>query len=87
MSITIVQTDFDNIVLGIADHQIRLAVVTAALRRQGDPDAWRREEELIMLQNIIDALRDYDVDADFLSDENIWYLQELATIIVENCPI
>jgi len=40
-----------------------------------------------MLQNIIDALRDYDVDADFLTDENIWYLHELATIVVENCPI
>ena len=87
MSLTILQTDFDNIVLGIAGHQVRLGVATAALRRQGDPDAWRREEELMMLQNIIDTLRDYDVDADFLSDENIWYLHELATIVVENCPI
>ena len=87
MSLTIAQTDFDNIVLGIADHQVRLGIVAAALRRQGDPDAWRREEELMILQNIIDSLRDYDVDADFLTDENIWYLHELATIVVENCPI
>jgi len=87
MALVIAQTDFDNIVLGIANHQVRLGVITVAMHRQGDPDAWRREEELMMLQNIIDALRDYDVDADFLTDENIWYLHELATIVVENCPI
>ena len=87
MPLSYSQTDYDNIVLGIADHQVRLAGIAANMRRQGDPDAWRREEEGMLLMNILDALKHYDVDADFLTDENIWYLHELATIIVENCPI
>ena len=87
MARTILQADFDNIVLGISEHQVRLGVITVAMHRQGDPDAWRREEELMMLQNIIDALKNYDVTDDYLTDENIWYLHELATIVVEDCPI
>ena len=87
MAFTITQTDFDNMVLGIAYHQVRIGIVTVALRGQGDPDAWRREEELMMLQNIIDALRDYDVTDDYLTYENIQYLNGLSKIIVSSCPI
>ncbi len=87
MSIEITQADFDSIVIGIAEHQVRLADITVAMRRQGDADAWRREEELMMLQNIINALRDYDVTDDYLSTQDIFNLHELATLIVENCPV
>ena len=86
MALTMTQTEFDDMVLGIAGNQISLGIVTTAMHRQGDPDAWRREEELIMLTIIIDALKDYDVDADFLTNDNILHLRELATIIIENCP-
>ena len=87
MSIEITQTDFDSIVLGIVEHQVRLGIITAAMRRQGDTDAWRREEELMMLQNIVDALRDYDVTDDYLSNQDILDLHELVILIVADCSI
>ena len=87
MSIEITQTDFDSIVLGIAEHQVRLANITAAMRRQGDTDSWRREEELMMLQNIVNALRDYDVTDDYLSNQDILDLHELVILIVADCSI
>lgn len=87
MSLALTQVQYDDIVLGIAAHQVDLATIAIQMRRQGDPDAWRREEEAMMLMNILDALKHYDVDADFLSSDDIWYNHELATIIVENCPI
>lgn len=87
MSLALTQVQYDDIVLGIADYQTDLAQTAVRMRRQGDPDAWRREEESMMLMNILDALKHYDVDAEFLSSDDIWYLHELATILVENCPI
>jgi hypothetical protein len=87
MALALSQAEYDDIVLGIADHQVRLANIAMIMRRQGDPDAFRREEESMMLMNILDALKFYDVDADFLTDDNVYYLHELATIISENCPI
>lgn len=87
MSLALTQVQYDDIVLGIAAYQVDLGTIAIKMRRQGDPDAWRREEESMMLMNILDALKHYDVDADFLSSDDIWYLHELATIIVENCPI
>lgn len=87
MGLALNQTQYDDIVLGIADHQVRMATIAADMRRQGDPDAWRREEEAMMLMNILDALKHYDVDGDIFTDADIWYQHELATIIVENCPI
>ena len=87
MPLSLSQAAYDSIVLGIADFQTDMAEKAIIMHAQGDPDAWRREEEAMMLMNILDALKHYDVDADFLTDENIAYLHELATIIVENCPI
>jgi len=80
------QTEYDNIVLGIADHEVRITDVLVAMKRQDDPDSWRLENELMMLQNVLHALKHYDVDADFLSDDDIYYLHELATLVVQNCP-
>jgi len=87
MSLSLSQTTYDDIVIGIAGYQVSMASIAADMRKQGDPDAWRQEEEGMMLMNILDALKFYDVDADFLTDDEVWYLHELATIIVENCPI
>lgn len=87
MPLSLSQTEFDNIVIGIAEHEVRMTNVTVAMKRQGDPDVWRQENELMMLQNILHALKHYDVDADFLSSDDIAYLHEMATQIVQNCPL
>lgn len=87
MALSLSQTRYDDIVLGIATYQVDLGSIACRMRRQGDPDAWRQEEEYMMLMNILDALKHYDVDAEFLTDADVSYLHELATIIVENCPI
>ena len=73
------QTDFDNTVLSIASSHLDMMVITADLRRQGDPGAHRLEEEQMLVQNVISALKDYDVTSDVLSDEDVNYLIELAT--------
>ncbi len=73
------QNDFDTIVIAIADkHVLRMGVV-ADLRRQGDPQAQRLEQEQMMLQNVLSAMQDYDVTSDILTDSDIEYLQELAS--------
>ena len=87
MPLSLSQTEYDNIVLGIADHEVRMTDVLVAMKRQGDPDCWRRENELMMLQNILHALKHYDVDAEILTDEEIWYMHEMATQIVQYCPL
>jgi len=81
------QEDYDAIVLGIADFQTDLAEKAFIMRVQGDPQAFIRENENMMLMNLLDALKHYDVDAEIFTDEEISYMHELATIIVEDCPI
>jgi hypothetical protein len=80
---TITQESHDSAVLSIADNQVRLANVCSQLRRQGDPDAWKREEEGMMLLNILDSLRDYDITFDYLSHDEIEYMYELAIILIQ----
>lgn len=81
------QTEYDQIIVGIADYQTELASIMVEMKRQGDPDVWRREEEGMMLLNIFEALRDYDIESEILTDEEVSILHELATNIVETCPI
>ena len=81
------QDEFDNTVLGIADNEVRMTYVTCQLRRQNDPDCNRREEELMMLQNVLNGLRNYDITSGILTDDQINYYYELATSIVQNCPM
>jgi len=81
------QAEFDDTVLGIANHEVRLAYAVCQMRRQNDPDCNRREEELMMLQNIIYGLRNYDITSDILTDAEISYYYELATNVVQNCPM
>lgn len=81
------QAQYDDIVLGIADHEVRLAYIATQMRRQNDPDCNRREEELMMLQNILYGLRNYDITADILTEAEIKYYYELATNIAQNCPL
>lgn len=80
------QNEFDDTVLAIASKHLDIMVITADLRRQGDPAAHRLEEEQMMVQNVISALKDYDVTSDVLSDDDINYLIELATGACITCP-
>lgn len=80
------QTELDNIILTIADKGVNRGIVTAALRRQGDPKAREMEESQIMLSNVLSSLKNYDVDSTLLSSADIDYLIELATIITQTKP-
>lgn len=86
-ALTLTQERFDDIVIGMVERQIDFMDITAQLRKQDDSAAYNREEENLMLQNLIDALKHYDVDSEILTDEEIYYYQELATLVVESCPM
>jgi len=80
------QSDFDDLVLAIADkHVLRMGTI-ADLRMQGDPSAKRLEEEQMLMHNVLTALQDYDVTSDLLSEADIEYLEELATGAAISCP-
>lgn len=80
------QTELDNIVLAIADKEVDRMVLVASLRRQGDPKAREMEESQLMLSNLVSALRDYDITSTLLSQDNLDYMIELATIITQTKP-
>lgn len=80
------QTELDNIVLTIADKEVDRMVNVAALRRQRDPKAREMEESQMMLVNLTSSLRDYDITSTLLSQEDIDYMIELATIITQTKP-
>ena len=81
------QTELDDTVLTIGSYFVELTEVAADQRGDADPEAYNREEEMMMLFNVYDALRFYDVSSGVLSNEEIRYLTELASVIIENCPI
>lgn len=80
------QTQFDGIVMSIVSYGSKMSEKVVALRRQSDPAAYKREEELMMLQNLITALAFYDLSSGILDDVTIRYYHELATDIVQHCP-
>jgi hypothetical protein len=87
MFLAMTQTEFDNMVLAIADHEVRVAYACCQLRRQNDPDCNRIEEELMLLQNALYGLRNYDISSEILTDAEINYYVELSTLVVQNCPL
>jgi hypothetical protein len=80
------QVEFDNAVLAFTQRGVDLMYITAKMKRQGDPDVRRLEQEYMFLQNVVSALRDYDITSDLLSTANIDYLFELATNVLQRCP-
>jgi len=86
MLLIMTQDAFDEAVLGIAAHEVRIGYACCQLRRQNDPDANRVEDELMMLQNVLYGVRNYDITSEILTDEEIAYYFELSTLIVQNCP-
>lgn len=80
------QTEFDDIVLTIANKEVNRCMVVASLRRQDDSKAREMEESQLMLSNILSALKNYDITSTLLSTNDIDYLIELATIITQTKP-
>jgi hypothetical protein len=80
------QAELDDLVLCIVTKGIDYAETTCDFRRQSDPDSYRREMECMMLRNIIYSLKDYDIESGILSESDIGYQLELATLILEKCP-
>ena len=78
------QTEYDAAYAILKDKGIDLAYRTAILRRQWDPKAYYREQELMMLQNILYSLYYYDVSSGLLEDDAIDLLFELGTQITQN---
>lgn len=80
------QTEFDNKVLAAVSGHINVMEIAADLRRQGDPQARRIEEEQIFCNNVITSLENYDVTSELLEDDDIEYLFELATGAIQKFP-
>lgn len=80
------QSELDEKILAIAEKEISLAAVIADLRRQDDPASLRLEEQGMTLNNVLSALKNYDITSGILTDTEIDYLFELATITTQTYP-
>ena len=80
------QSELDNKVLAIAEKEISLAIIIADLRRQSDPMANTLEEQAMVLNNVLSSLKDYDITSGIITDSEIDYLLELATITTQTYP-
>jgi len=85
--IIINQDYIDNLVQKIAVFTIDFGIQVLRLVVQQDPDAWRSEQMLMALHNIEWALRDYDIDVDLFTEQEIMYMEELATQLIQDCPL
>ena len=81
------QTEYDEIVAAMVTFEVNLANKVSMLRRQNDPDAFRREEELMALQNVLFSLAHYDITSNILTESEIEWFYELGTTIIQNCSI
>jgi hypothetical protein len=81
------QTDFDISVQILFLNKIKYCTKVSTMRRQNDPAVFTKEEYLMMFDNIMYSLRDYDVTSELLTDDEIEYLYELGTQISLNWPI
>ncbi len=85
--IIIDQDYIDNLVQMIAAFTTDFGIQILDLVVQQDPDAWRSEQMLMALQNIMWSLRDYDIDVDIFTEQEIMYLEELAIQLIQDCPL
>ena len=85
--IIINQDYIDNLVQMIAAFTTDFGIKVLDLVVQQDPDAWRMEQTLMALQNIMWSLRDYDIDVDVFTEQEILYLEELAIQLIQDCPL
>jgi hypothetical protein len=82
----VTQDVFDSKLSDLIEREVRFAYTCAVLHIQGDPIAHKREQELMMLQNVINSLRDYDVTSELLEDSDVELFFELGTTITLNWP-
>jgi hypothetical protein len=73
------QQELDDSVDILRLNQIKYAKFVAQLRQRNDPAAFGKEEYLIMFDNVLYSLRDYDITSEVLTDTEIAYLFELGT--------
>lgn len=81
------QTEYDEIVAAMLSFEVKLANKVSMLRRQNDPDAFRREEELMALQNVLFSIAHYDITSNILTESEIDWYYELGTTIIQNCSL
>ena len=81
------QTTYDEVILAMTSFSVKLGNKVLMLKRQRDPDVFRREEELMLLSNCIYSLNYYDVDSGLLTNQEIEHCYELATIVTQNCGL
>lgn len=81
------QAEYDEKVNTIAAHHVRMVYSAAQLRKQFEPTAYVREEECVMLANVLYSLSFYDVDSTIFTDDEIRDLFGLATSIIQYCPL
>ena len=80
------QEEFDDRVLTIANTGVDRMVIIAAMRRQGDPKARELEEDMMLFSNVMNSLQNYDITSTLLSANDIDYLFELATLVLQTKP-
>lgn len=85
--IIINQDYIDNLVQMISAFTTDFGIQVLDLVVQQDPDAWRSEQMLMALQNIMWAMRDYDIDVDIFTEQEILYMEELALSLIQDCPL
>lgn len=81
------QAEFDASIEILFLNKIRYSHKVATMRKQDDPAVMNKEEYLMMFDNVMYALRDYDVTSELFTDEEIEYLYELGTQISLNWPM
>jgi hypothetical protein len=73
------QSEYDSSIDILRLNEIKYAKFVALLRRRNDPAAFNKEEYLMMFDNVLYALRDYDITTiGVLTDTEISYLFELG---------
>ena len=73
------QDDLDTQVDFLCANEVKLASIAATMHRQGDPQAFFREDDLILLQNCLVTLKFYDVTSLLLTDAEIQTAIQLGT--------
>ena len=88
MAFTIVTQEYvDDFVIGASSFAVDFAEKVMDLVVHNDPDAFREEQKLMALQAVIWSLRDLDIETEILSEDEIIFLEEIATGIIQDCPM
>jgi hypothetical protein len=81
------QAQYDAIVQSMITYEVDIAIRCVKLREQNDPTVFDWEERLMMLQNCLFSLRDYDITWGWLTQAEIDYMFEIITTLLQTCPL